>query len=70
MDGVAAAAVGIILRLGFMTARHSCRTLTPALVALAVFIAIGLLHWPLVPVVLVAAPLSVAMIWPRKPRDA
>ena len=65
MDGIAATAVGMILRLAYMGASHSCRKAAPAIIALAVFGAIGLLHWPLFPVILVAAPLSVALAWPR-----
>ncbi len=69
MDGIAAAAIGMILRLGWMGASHSCRKAAPAVIALAVFIAIGILKWPLLAVVAVAAPLSVALVWPkRKPQ--
>jgi chromate transporter len=63
MDGIAAAAVGIVLRLGYVGARHSCRKLPQIAVAVAVFIAIGLMHWPLVPVVLVIAPVSIGIAW-------
>ena len=64
MDGIAAAAVGMILRLGVMGA-GCCRKVAPALIALSMFIAIGLLKWPLLPVILTLAPLSVALAWPR-----
>jgi chromate transporter len=37
---------------------------------LATFVAVGLLNWPLVPVVLVLAPLSIAASWPRARSDA
>lgn len=63
MDGIAATAVGMILRLGFVGAEHGCRKLPQAAVALAVFIAIGILRWPLVPVILVMAPVSVGLPW-------
>ena len=63
MDGIAAAAVGIVLRLGWVGARHSCRRLPQAMIALAVFICIGLMQWPLVPVVLVLGPISIAISW-------
>lgn len=63
MDGIAAAAVGIVLRLGYVGARHSCRRLPQMAVAVAVFIAIGLMQWPLVPVVVVIAPVSIAIAW-------
>ena len=63
MDGIAAAAVGIVLRLGWVGARHSCRRIPQAMIALAVFISIGLMQWPLVPVVLVLGPISIAISW-------
>jgi chromate transporter len=63
MDGIAAAAVGIVMRLGWVGARHGCRKWPQMMVAVAVFIAIGLMQWPLVPVVVVLAPVSVAIAW-------
>ena len=69
MDGIAAAAVGMVLRIGTAGARHGCRKAAPALIALGVFVAIGILQWPLAPVALVAAPLSVALAWPRGPKQ-
>jgi chromate transporter len=63
MDGIAAAAVGIVLRLGWTGARHSCRKLPQAMVAIAVFIAIGIMQWPLVPVVGIIGPISIAIAW-------
>jgi chromate transporter len=70
MDGIAAAAIGMILRLGWMGAQHGCRRLAPACVAAAVFVAVGVLKWPLFPVVGIAAPLSIALAWPRGARHA
>ena len=63
MDGLAAAAVGLILLVAVRGARRALVSLGPALVLLATFIAVGVLQWPLVPVVLVLAPLSVAWAW-------
>ena len=70
MDGIAAAAVGMVLRIGTAGASHGCRKAAPVVIAVAVFVAIGILQWPLAPVALVAAPLSVALAWPRGSRDA
>jgi len=70
MDGIAAAAVGMVLRIGTAGASHGCRKAAPAVIAIAVFIAIGILQWPLAPVALVAGPISVALAWPRGSRDA
>jgi chromate transporter len=68
--GVAAVAVGMLLRLGIVLARRVKRRVAPALAMLATFVAVGLLNWPLVPVVLVLAPLSIAASWPRARSDA
>ena len=59
---------GMVLRMGFAGASHGCRSVTMGGMAFAVFVAIGIFQWPLVPVVLVAAPISVALAWPRGER--
>ena len=43
-----------------MTARLP-RDLMTVIIALIVFLTVGVLHWPLVPVVLVAVPASIAI---------
>ena len=65
--GVAAVAVGMLLRLGLTLARRVPRRVTAYAVMLTTFVAVGVLNWPLVPVVAVLAPLSIAIAWPRKP---
>ncbi len=66
--GIAAAAIGMLIRLGFIAARKATTGVAPVLIMLAIFVAIGLLRWPLVTVVLVMAPISIAISWPRKPK--
>lgn len=63
MAGVAAAAIGLGASMGVRTAQRVSRT--PALTAVlgATFVAVGLAHLPLVPVVLVLAPVSVGLAW-------
>jgi chromate transporter len=60
LEGIAAAAVGLTFSIGYRAARHATKTnrWAPA-VLLLVFIAIGVLRWPLIPVVLGVAPLAV-----------
>jgi chromate transporter len=60
LEGIAAAAIGLTFSIGYRAARHSTRTnrWTPA-VLLLVFVTIGVLRWPLIPVVLCVAPLAV-----------
>jgi chromate transporter len=64
--GVAAAAVGMMFRLGMTSARGGYRHIPSLLVLIATFVAIGIMQWPLLPVLLVLAPLSIAASWPRK----
>jgi chromate transporter len=66
MGGVAAAAVGMMFRLGMTSARGGYRHIPSLLVLIATFVAIGIMQWPLLPVLLVLAPLSIAASWPRK----
>lgn len=66
VDGVAAAAVGLNIRLGIVGAVRVVRRVGPTITMLATFIAVGVLNWPLVPVVLIIAPLSIASVWPWK----
>jgi chromate transporter len=65
MDGVAAAAIGLLLFVGYKGAQRSVKKVPAALVMAAIIVTVGLLEWPLVPVVLVLAPISVAFAWPR-----
>ncbi len=60
LDGAAAAAIGLSLSMGVTTARRVPRRLMPLAVLLVTFAAIGLLHWPLLWVVLGGWAASVA----------
>ena len=70
MAGIAAVAVGMLLRMGVNFAGRVRRRVVPLAILLATFLSVGVLKWPLVPVVLVLAPLSIAAAWPRKSADA
>jgi chromate transporter len=70
MGGLAAAAVGMMFHHGLMTNRTLHRHIPSVLVLVATFVAVGLLQWPLVPVLAVLAPLSIAASWPWKAKDA
>ena len=69
MAGIAAAAVGMLFRMALSSARGMHRKLHSVIALVACFVAVGLLQWPLFPVLAVIAPLSVAAAWPRKSRD-
>ena len=70
MAGAAAGALGMMLRMGVTAVRSAGRSFGPILVMVAVFVAVGVLRWSLIPVVLVAIPVSVAIAWPRGGKNA
>jgi|APCry1669190156_1035279.scaffolds.fasta_scaffold06219_2 chromate transporter len=63
MDGIAVAAVGMIIRMGWISARHSCRSFVPALIAGITFVAVEFFHVQLPLLVVVLAPISIALSW-------
>jgi chromate transporter len=63
MDGVAAAAIGLLLFIGFKGAQRAVRRPAAGVIMAVIVVTVGLLQWPLVPVALVMAPLSVALAW-------
>jgi chromate transporter len=73
LAGLAAAAAGLIIAtVGKMAKPIFAKALASRsldfapFVALAVFVAIGLLRWPLPYVLIVAAPISIALAWFRR----
>lgn len=61
LNGVAAAAIGLTASTGLRALRRAATSLAPAAVAAVTFAAVGVLHWPLVPVVAAVAPISVGL---------
>jgi len=70
IDGVAAAAIGLLVVVGVKATRRIGWRAAPVAVLAAIVLMVGLMHWPMVPVVLVLTPLSVALAWPRGDGDA
>jgi chromate transporter len=68
--GVAAAATGMLLRMGLVTSRVGLRNMSSAAVMVTTFVLVGVLRWPVIPVLAVIVPLSVAAAWPRNKIDA
>ena len=60
MAGLIAIGVSMVLQLGMQLARN-IRDVIPGLIAAAIFVAVGILHWPMIPVVLLLCPLSIGM---------
>ena len=70
VDGIAAAAVGLNLRIAVVGTQRSFPKIVPMLVLTATFMCVGVLQWPLMPVMAVMIPLSIAFAWPRKTANA
>lgn len=72
LDGIAAAAIGLLLVVATRGARHAVQARTvqawsSGLVLAATVIGIGVLQWPLLLVVLCLTPVSVALAWMQAP---
>lgn len=63
MTGIAASAVGLVLSVTLKSIRTTIRGIAPFAVLAAIFVAVGVLRWPMVPVVAGIAPVSVAIAW-------
>jgi chromate transporter len=64
-DGVAFAAIGLLLLMCVHGVRRAMR-FPPSIIVIVVTAGlVGVMQWPLIPVVLVVAPISVAMAWRR-----
>ena len=61
LAGMAAAGVGATLTMGIKVARRLPRNLVTGLIAVTVFVLVGVLRWPMIPVVVVMVPLSIAL---------
>lgn len=70
MDGIAAAAIGLILIVAGRGVRRASHRLESLVALFVTFVAVGLLHYSLLVVVAVVAPLSVLAAWLRSaPRE-
>jgi chromate transporter len=68
LDGMGAAAVGLTFATGLKLFPRGGRRPAPLVLALATVVAVGVLRWPLVPVVLVLAPLGIGIELMTRPR--
>jgi chromate transporter len=67
LAGAGAAAIGFNLATGIRLARHNIRRLGPALIAAAIIAGVGILRIPLLEVLLVMLPTSLALtLWQRE----
>ena len=63
IGGVAAAAAGLFVGTALKMAERLQLTVPALAVVVSAFVAIGLLRWPLMTVMLVLAPVSIALAW-------
>jgi chromate transporter len=61
LDGMGAAAVGLTFATGLKLMPRAGRRPAPLAMALTTLLAVGVLRWPLIPVVLVLAPIGVGL---------
>lgn len=59
--GIAAAAIGLTVIVGIRATRRVETRPAPVGVLITIFVTVGVLHWPMVPVVLCVAPISIGL---------
>jgi chromate transporter len=65
LDGVGAAAVGLTFAAGLQLLPRGSPSAAPLAVTLATVISVGVMRWPMIPVVLSLTPISIAIAWSR-----
>jgi chromate transporter len=71
LDGVAAAAVGLTFATGLQLIRFNRASVGPLAMTFATVLCVGVLGWPMIPVVLCLAPISIGMaLLDRRARSA
>ena len=68
LDGVAAAVVGLTFATGLRSVVHGTPGPVAFIIAAATVLCVGVLDWPLIPVVLCLGPLSIGLAWLRSKR--
>jgi chromate transporter len=63
LEGVATTAVGLLFSMSAKAIRNTKMTIPHLAVLVAIVAAVGGFRWPMIPVVLVLAPVSVAIAW-------
>jgi len=61
LDGIAAAAIGLTFATGLKLLPRGAAQIGPLAVALATVLCVGVLRWPMLPVVLCLAPVSIGL---------
>ncbi len=69
LDGMAVTAVGLFMSVGFKSARSTIRSIAPAIIVVVIIVTVGFLRWPIIPVALTLAPISVALAYYQRRRQ-
>ena len=69
LDGVAATVVGLTFATGLRSAWQGSPGALPLTIAAVTVLCVGILRWPLIPVVLVLAPLSIGLAFLQEHRS-
>ena len=64
LDGMACAAVGLMLSMGIRAVQATRMQKVQLVIMGLVIVAVGLLRLPMIPVIVVLAPISVLLVWP------
>jgi chromate transporter len=64
--GAATAAVGLVMSVALKSISHTMRGIAPLAIMTIIVLTVGILHWPMVPVVLGITPISILLAWIRK----
>jgi chromate transporter len=65
LDGVAAAAIGLTFATGLVLVPRGVAQIGEIVITIATVLAVGVLRWPMLPVILCLAPLSIGLAWMR-----
>jgi chromate transporter len=68
LDGIAGAAIGLTLATGLALVPRGRTQIPPLLVTITTVVAVGVLRWPMLPVVLVLAPISIGWALGQRPQ--
>ena len=70
VQGAVAGSIGLMLAMGLQVGWRSAQRVAPAVVMGIVFVAVGVMRWPILPVVAVLVPVSVGLAWREEQRRA
>lgn len=63
LNGVAAAAIGMMINMGVKATQRAARSIPLLLVVAGIFVGVGVMRWPMVLVVLGLGPISIWLAW-------